>query len=84
MYLQSRVIKIHVPLNETHLDPLRGGYLTRGFNIASRRANRRSDVTTFDKNKQIFLSTLPRTGFNTEVCSCFSLTWLDYDPSREC
>ena len=31
--------------------------------------SRRSDATTFEQNKEIFLSTLPRTGFNTEVCS---------------
>ena len=30
------------------------------------------------------LSTLPRNGFNTEVRSYFSLSQLDYDPSREC
>ena len=36
------------------------------------------------QNKLIFLSTLPRTGFNTEACSCFSLSQLDCDTSREC
>ena len=32
-----------------------------------------SNATPFDQNKRIFLSTLPRTRFNTEVCSYFSL-----------
>ena len=39
-------------------------------NSASTREAPRIDATTFDQNKQIFLSTLPRTAFNTEVCSC--------------
>ena len=38
-------------------------------NSASSRRARRSDATTFEQNKRIFLSTFPRTGFNTEVCS---------------
>ena len=33
-----------------------------------------SDATTFKQNKQIFLSNLPRTGFNAEVRSYFSLS----------
>ena len=36
---------------------------------ASTSGARWGDVATSDKNKQICLSTLLRTGFNTEVCS---------------
>ena len=50
---------------------------------ASARRARRSDATTYEQNKWIFLYTLQRTGFNTEVCSYFSLSWLDCDPSCE-
>ena len=35
-------------------------------------------------NKQVFLNTLPRTGFHNEVCHYFSLSQLDCDPSRKC
>ena len=38
-------------------------------NSASSRRACRSDATTFEQNKRIFLSTFPRTRFNTEVCS---------------
>ena len=42
---------------------------------ASTRRTHRSDTATFEQNKRIFLSTLPRAEFNTEeVCSYFSLS----------
>ena len=56
--------------------PWRGeaAYLTKRFQpSASTRRACQSDAATFDQNIQIFLSTLPRTGFNTEVCSYLSL-----------
>ena len=37
--------------------------------VASTSGARRSDAATSDKDKQIHLSTLPRTGFDAEVCS---------------
>ena len=40
--------------------------LTRSTSASTRRA-RRSDATTFEQSKRIFLRTLPRTGFNTEA-----------------
>ena len=47
-----------------------GAYLTRRFQPgASTRTAGRSDAAMFKQNKQIFLSTLPRTGFNTKICS---------------
>ena len=47
-----------------------GAYPLRSSNqSASTSGARRSDAATCDKDKQIFLSTLLRTGFNTEVCS---------------
>ena len=59
-------------------------YLTRRFHStsASTRRARRSDATTFEQNKQI-LSTFQRTAFNTDVCSYFSFSHLDCDPTRE-
>ena len=52
-----------------------GAYLTKRFqpSATTRRATR-SDAATFDQNKQIFLSTLPRTEFNTKVCSYLNLS----------
>ena len=51
-----------------------GVYLTKRFQTsASTRRAHRSDAATFNQDKQIFLSTLPSTGFNTEVCSYSSL-----------
>ena len=45
-----------------------GAYLTKRFQpSASTRRARRGDAATFDLSKQIFLSTLPRTEFNTKV-----------------
>ena len=41
---------------------------------ASTRSACRNDATTFEQNKRIFLSTLPKTEFNTKVCSYFSLS----------
>ena len=38
-------------------------------NSASTGRARRGDAITFEQNKQILLSTLPRNGFNTDVCS---------------
>ena len=38
----------------------------------------------FKYNIRIFLSTLPRTGSNTEVSHYFSLSLLHCDPSRDC
>ena len=63
-----------------------GAYLTKRFvsNSASTKGARRSDATTFDQSKQIFLNTLPRTTFNTKVCSYLSFSFLYYDSSREC
>ena len=49
------------PLDEIHLST-----------SASTRRARRSDAATLEQNKRIFLSTLLRTGFNTEVCSYLS------------
>ena len=58
------------PLDETHLDAVRGLIQLRGFHpSASTSGARWSDAATSDKDKQICLSTLPRTGFDTEVCS---------------
>ena len=58
------------PRNETHLDAVRGLIKLRGFHpSASTSGARRSDGATSDKDKQICLSTLLRTGFDTEVCS---------------
>ena len=47
------------------------------------RTIRRSNAATFDQNKQIFLSTLPRTRFSTQVCSYVRLSWLGFDHFRE-
>ena len=50
------------------------GGLTRRFQpVHQQKELRWSDATTFDQNKQ-FLSIFPRTGFNTEFCSYFSLS----------
>ena len=43
-------------------------------NSASTRGACQTDPTVFYQNKQIFLSTLPTTGFNTEICSYLSLS----------
>ena len=45
--------------------------LKASTSTSARRA-RRSDATKFKQNKRIFLITLPRTRFTTEVCSYFS------------
>ena len=59
-----------VPLDETHLDAVRGLIQLQGFHpSASTSGARQSDAAMSDKAKQICLSTLPRTGFDTEVCS---------------
>ena len=54
-----------------------------GFHLKTRKSCR-SDATTFELKKQIFLCTLPKTGFNTDVCSYLSLSQVDCDPSRDC
>ena len=60
----------NVSFNETHLDAVRELIELRGFHpSASTSGARRSDAATSDKDKQICLSTLLRTGFDTEVCS---------------
>ena len=41
------------------------------LNLSHSKGAPRSDATTFSQKKQIFLSTLLRTGFNTEVCLAF-------------
>ena len=50
-----------------------GAYpLSSSNQSASTSGARRSDATTSDKDKQICLSTLLRTGFDAEVCSCLA------------
>ena len=57
-------------VDETRPDVVRGLIQLRGFHpSASTSGAHQSDAATSDKDKQICLSTLPRTGFNTEVCS---------------
>ena len=57
-------------IDETHLDGVRGLIQVGGFHpSASTGGAYRSDAATSDKDKQICLSTLPGTGFDTEVCS---------------
>ena len=58
----SQVTKQFKTKDITKLDPLHGTHL-----VAER--GRRSDAATSDKDKQICLSTLPRIGFDAEVCS---------------
>ena len=44
---------------------------------ASERRARLSDGAAFDQNKQIYLSTLPSTGFNTEIVVTFAFpSWI--------
>ena len=50
------------PVDETHLDAVRGPIELRGFHpSASRSGVRRSDAATFDKDKQICFMLMPRT-----------------------
>ena len=69
MQLYKKLQKTHTN-STTHLDAVRGLIQLRGFHPnASTSGARRSDAATSDKDKQICLSTLPRTGFDAEVCS---------------
>ena len=72
------------PSMKPTLTRLGGLFNSEELTIASTRRARRSDAATFDQNKQIFLSTLPRAGFNGEVFSYFSFYQLDCDLSRKC
>ena len=56
------LIRKQHPLDETHLDAVRGLIELRGFypNVSTSRA-RRSDAATFDKGKQICFVLMPRT-----------------------
>ena len=58
-----------VPLDGTHLVAVRGLIHQEVPTSASTSGARWSDAATSDKDKQICLSTLPRTGFDAEVCS---------------
>ena len=55
-------------------------YLTKRFQPMHQHEEliREMLLATFDQNKRIFLRTLPRTGFNIEVCSfrLSSLSWV--------
>ena len=62
-------IRKHLPLDGTHLVAVRGLIHQEVPTSASTSGARRSDAATSDKDKQICLSTLPRTGFDGEVCS---------------
>ena len=56
-----------VPLDETHLDTVRGLIELRGFHpSASISGARRSDAATPDKDKQICFVLIPRTWFDVE------------------
>ena len=56
-----------VPLDETHLDVVRGLIELRGFHpSASTSGARRSDAATSDKDKQICFMLMSRTWFNME------------------
>ena len=59
-------------------------YLTKRFQpSASIRRACRSDAAMFYQNKQIFLSTFPRTGFSTKVWSYLGFSKSDCNPSYE-
>ena len=60
--------------DEMHLDAVRVLSTLEVSTSASTGRVRRSDATTFEQNKLIFLSTLPRTKFTFEVCSYISLS----------
>ena len=62
------------PLDETHLNALRELSNYEVSTSASTRRARRSNATRFEQNKWIFLSTLPRTIFNTEVFGYLNLS----------
>ena len=48
--------------------------ILRGFNPVHQQEELGRDAGTFDQNKQIYLSTLPRTGFYAKVYSYLSLS----------
>ena len=56
-------------LDGTHLVAVRGLIHQEAPTSAPTSEARRSDAATSDKDKEICLSTLPRTGFDAEVCS---------------
>ena len=58
---------VPTPLDETHVDVVRGLIELRGFRpSASKSRARRSDAFTSDKDKQIYLVLMPGTWFNME------------------
>ena len=59
------------PLDGTHLVAVRGLIHQEVPTSASTSGARRSDAATSDKDKQIYLSTLLRTGFDAEVYLAF-------------
>ena len=59
----------YVPLDGTHLVAVGGLIHQEVPTSGSASGARRSDAAMSDKDKQICLSTLPRTGFDAEVCS---------------
>ena len=58
-----------LPLDGTHLVAVRGFIHQEVPTSASTSGAHRSNAATSDKDKQICLSTLPRTGFDAAVCS---------------
>ena len=56
-------------LDGTHLVAVRGLIHQEVPTSASTSGSGRSDAATSDKDKQICLSILPRTGFDAKVCS---------------
>ena len=68
LWSACQVTKLH-PLDGTHLVAVRGLIHQEVPTSASASGARRSDAAASDKDKQICLSTLPRTGFDAEVCS---------------
>ena len=69
--MEKIIYLLHLlPLNETHLDTVRVLIELRGFHpSASTSGACWSNAAMSDKDKQICLSTLLRTGFDTEVGS---------------
>ena len=67
--IKSIVIHEYHPLDVTHLVAVRGLIHQEVSTSASISGARRSDAATSDKDKPICLSTLPRAGFDAEVCS---------------
>ena len=67
--LSNILLRKQHPLDGTHLVAVRGLIQEVVPTSASTSGARRSNAATSDKDKQIYLSTLPRTGFDAEVCS---------------